>query len=86
MCQIMQDVGQLRFYFSQQKYFGTIHFCRMSQDVGKLRCRNAQVPLYNHCNLEIIIIEVRPEFSGLSGSSNSTYTVVPTVVFDLLYT
>ena len=58
----------------------------MSQNVGKLRCRNAQVPLYNHCNLEIIVIEVGPEFFGLSGSSNSTYTVVPTVVFDLLYT
>jgi hypothetical protein len=29
-----------------QKCFGTINFCRMSQDVGKLRCRIAQVPLY----------------------------------------
>ena len=38
MCRIVQDVGILRFYFSKQKYFGTINFCQMSQDVGKLRC------------------------------------------------
>jgi len=32
-------------------YFGTIHFCRMSQDVGKRRCRIAQVSLYyNYIN------------------------------------
>ena len=24
---------------TQKKIFGTRHFCRMSQDVGKLRCR-----------------------------------------------
>jgi hypothetical protein len=46
MCWIVQDVTILRFYSSSQKYFGTINFCRMSQDVGKLRCRIAQVPLY----------------------------------------
>ena len=46
MCQVVQDIGILGFYFSQQKYFGTINFCRMSQDVRKLRCRIAQVPLY----------------------------------------
>jgi hypothetical protein len=46
ICQNVQDVGILRFYFSWQKYFGTINFCRMSQDVGKLSCRIAQVPLY----------------------------------------
>jgi hypothetical protein len=46
MCQIGQDVGILRFYFSQQKYFGTVNFCCMSQVVEKLRCRIAQVPLY----------------------------------------
>ena len=28
------------------KYFGTINFCGMSQEVGKLRCQIAQVPLY----------------------------------------
>jgi hypothetical protein len=27
-------------------YFGTIIFFRMSQDVGKLRCQIAQIPLY----------------------------------------
>ena len=27
-------------------YFGTIHFCRMSQDVGKLGCLIAQVAMY----------------------------------------
>ena len=46
ICRIVQDVGLLRFLFSKQKYFGTINFCWMSQDVGKLRCRIAQVPLY----------------------------------------
>ena len=46
MCRIEQDVGILRFYFNLQKYFGTINFRRMSQDVGKLRGRIAQVPLY----------------------------------------
>ena len=29
-----------------KKIFGTRNFCRMSQDVGKLNCRIAQVPLY----------------------------------------
>ena len=45
MCQIVQDVGIIRFYFCLQKYFGTINFCRchrMSEnsDVGlhKLNC------------------------------------------------
>jgi hypothetical protein len=33
MCRIVQDVGILRFYFSEQKYFGTLNFCRMTQDV-----------------------------------------------------
>jgi hypothetical protein len=28
----VQDIGILRFYFSEQKYFGTINFCWMSQD------------------------------------------------------
>jgi hypothetical protein len=46
MCRIEQDVGILRFYFNLQKYFGTINFRRMSQIVGKLRGRIAQVPLY----------------------------------------
>ena len=46
MCRIEQDVRILRFYFNLQKYFGTINFRRMSQDVGKLRGRIAQVPLY----------------------------------------
>ena len=32
--------------FSQQKYFGSIIFCRMTVDVGELRCRIAQVSLY----------------------------------------
>ena len=50
MCRIVQDVVILRFYFCYQKYYGTINFCRMSQDVGKLRCRIAQVPLYLHKN------------------------------------
>jgi hypothetical protein len=38
--------------FQLTKYFGTINFCQMSQDVGKLRCRIAQVPLYfkNECH------------------------------------
>ena len=36
MCRIVHDVGILWFYFSKQKYFGTINFSRMSQDVGKL--------------------------------------------------
>ena len=43
---LVQDVGILRFYYSLQKYFGTVNFCRMSQDVGKLRCQIAKVPLY----------------------------------------
>ena len=46
MCRIVQDVGILGFYFSKHKYFENINFCRMSQYVGKLRCRIAQVPLY----------------------------------------
>jgi hypothetical protein len=29
-----------------KKYFGTWNSCRKPQDVGKLRCRIAQVPLY----------------------------------------
>ena len=33
MFQNVQDVGILGFYVSQQKYLGTIIFCRMSQDV-----------------------------------------------------
>jgi hypothetical protein len=37
MSQIVQNVGIFRFYFSQQKYFGTKIVCRMSQDIGKLR-------------------------------------------------
>jgi len=49
MCRDVQVDGILRFYLSEQKYFGTIIFCRMTQDVGKLRCRIAQVPLnYNY--------------------------------------
>ena len=43
MCQIVQDVRILRIYFSQQKYFGTINFCRKSKDVRKLMCWIAQV-------------------------------------------
>ena len=31
---------------TKQKYFGTINFCRMSQDVGKLSCQIAQAPLF----------------------------------------
>jgi hypothetical protein len=46
MCRVVQDIRILKFYLSWQKYFGTIIFCRMSQDVGKFRCRIAQVPLY----------------------------------------
>jgi hypothetical protein len=46
MCRIVQDVGILKIYFCKQKYFGTIDFCQMSQDVEKLRFRIAQVPLY----------------------------------------
>ena len=34
MCQIVQDVGKLRFY------------CLKSQDVGKLKCQIVQVTLY----------------------------------------
>ena len=48
MCRIVQDVGILKFDLCLQNYFGTINFCRMSQDVGKLRCRIAQVPVYIH--------------------------------------
>ena len=44
MCRIVQDVGILRFYLSQQKCFRTINFCRMSKDVGRLMC--PIVPLY----------------------------------------
>ena len=29
MCQVVQDIGILRFYFSRQKYFGNINFYRM---------------------------------------------------------
>jgi hypothetical protein len=46
LCWIVQDVRILRFYSSSHKYFRTINFCRMTQDVGKLRCRIAQVALY----------------------------------------
>jgi hypothetical protein len=42
----VQDIGILRFYFSEQKYFGTINFGQMSQDVETLRCQIAQVLLY----------------------------------------
>jgi hypothetical protein len=40
MCQIIQDARILWFYLSSEKYFGTIDFCRMSQDVGlhKFHC------------------------------------------------
>jgi hypothetical protein len=31
MCQIVQDVGILWFYFSKQKYCRTINFCRKTQ-------------------------------------------------------
>jgi len=46
----MSEVTGFRIYkvFNRmlRKYFGTIHFCQMSQDVGKLGCWIAQVPLY----------------------------------------
>ena len=57
MCRIVHDVDILRFYFSKQKYFGTINFCRMSQDIGKLRCRSAQVPLYIYKDCSVIYFE-----------------------------
>ena len=48
MCRIIQDGRILGFHFSLQKYFGTINFFRMSQDVGEnLGVGFAQVPLYN---------------------------------------
>ena len=43
MCQIVQDVRIHRFYFSEQKYFRTIHFCRMSQDVKKTEVSDCTV-------------------------------------------
>jgi hypothetical protein len=46
MCRIVQDVRILRFHYSYQIYFGTITFRRMSQDVGKLKCRITQFSLY----------------------------------------
>ena len=33
VCRIVQDVEILRFYFSEQKYFGIIHFCRKNSGV-----------------------------------------------------
>jgi hypothetical protein len=59
MCRV---VGILRFYFSKQKYFVTIKFSRLSQFVGKFRCRIAQVPLY--IELQLLIIQLM--FSKLS--------------------
>jgi hypothetical protein len=41
---IVQDFEILRVFL--ERYFGTIIFCQMSQDVGKLRCLIAEVPLY----------------------------------------
>ena len=46
MCRIVQDVGILGFILVKQKYFRTINFCRMSQNVGTLRYWIAHVPLY----------------------------------------
>ena len=50
MCPIVQDVGILRFYFSDH------NFLCMSQDVRKLRCLIAQVPLYNtKCKKHLLV-------------------------------
>ena len=35
-----------RFVLVNRNTLGPDNFCRMSQDVGKLGCRIAQVPLY----------------------------------------
>jgi hypothetical protein len=42
MCRVVQDVGILRFYFSKQKWFGTIN-C-LSDVTG---CRKTQIGLSN---------------------------------------
>ena len=38
--------GNSGFILVDRNTLGTIDLCRLSQDVGKLRCRIAQVPLY----------------------------------------
>jgi len=43
MCWIIHGVGILSFYFSKQKCFRTINFCRMSENSG---VGFAHVPLY----------------------------------------
>ena len=43
MCRIVLNVWILRFYFSSQKYYRIIIFCRMSQKVGKLNFTNCTI-------------------------------------------
>ena len=62
MCRIVQDVGILKFYLCLQNYFGTINCGRMSQDVGKLRCLIAQVPLYIEINSIIFFGPINSNF------------------------
>jgi hypothetical protein len=68
MCRIVQDVGILNFIYVNRTT-ETINCCQMSQDVGKLRCWIAQVPLYNQhifCCVFALIFFVLYSFSGLS--------------------
>jgi hypothetical protein len=46
MCGIVQNVEYSGFILVN-KYLGPSFFCRMTQDVGKLKCRIAQVLPYS---------------------------------------
>ena len=89
MCRILQDVGILRFYFIYQKYFGTIYFCRMSQDVGKLRCRIPQIPLYiilsKTYRCIFILLHMSPQLNFSLCSFFSLWSCFSLWYFDIVY-
>jgi hypothetical protein len=41
------NISVIQWNLSNPKHQGTMEMCRIVQDVGKLRCRIAQVPLYH---------------------------------------
>jgi hypothetical protein len=61
-----QDVRLLRFYFSQQKYFGTINFCWISQDVGKTQVSD--------CASSTVLPQILLIQSTIASQFNSDFT------------
>ena len=57
--ELLRNFGILGFYFSKWKYLGTINVCLMSEEVRKVRCRIAHVPLYMfaHRNHTLLIMD-----------------------------